>query len=192
MAKLDSVSKKVIDDAENEKKRELDKARRMASKIIKESKEEAGEIHCKGKLEAWHRYKEKLAVELSRIESGLNQKILLYKIGLVDDVIQEAKKTLSNMGKEDYRKFLKKSIKSLDIDGDYYVIGGKEKKIDDKMVRSIANLKKSDEKPDFEKGIKIIKGRAEYRISPEILIDSEIDDIRMEVALELFGKDREK
>ncbi len=192
MAKLDSVSKRILDDAEKEKKLEMDKARKIASEIIEESKKEAGEIHRNGKLNAWNKYKEKLGIELSRIKSGLNQKILLYKIGLVDDAVREAKKRLSNMDKKDYRKFLKKTLKTLNIDGGYYVIGSEEKKIDSKMIESIANLKNLDEKPDFKKGVKIIKGKAEYKISPEILIDSEIDDIRMEVALELFGSSEEK
>ncbi|MEA2015996.1 MAG: hypothetical protein U9O59_04760 [Actinomycetota bacterium] len=192
MAEMDRVSKKVIDEAEKEKRRELDKAEKMASEIIEDSKKEAEEIHRKGKLDAWNRYKEKLGIELSRIRSGLNLKTLLYKIGLVDGVIQEAKERLSNMDREDYRKFLKKNLESLNIDSGYYVIGSEEKKIDSKMVESVAGLKKSDEKPDFKKGIKVIKGRAGYRISPGILIDSEIDDIRMEIASELFERSGEK
>jgi hypothetical protein len=55
------------------------------------------------------------------------------------------------------------------------------------MVESIAKIKKLNEEPDFKKGIKIISGKAEYNISPEALIDSDLDDIRMEVAKELFG-----
>jgi len=192
MAEMDRVSKKVIDEAEKEKKKELDKARKMASEILEEAKKEAREIRSKGKLDAQDRYREKLGIELSRIRSGLNQKTLLYKIGLVDDVIQEAKERLSNMDKKDYKKFLRKNLGSLNIDSGYYVIGSEEKKIDGKMVESIANLKKSDEKPDFKKGIKIVKDKAEYRISPGILIDSEIDDIRMEVASELFERSGEK
>ncbi len=192
MEKMDSVSKKVIAEAEKAKKRELEKAKKMASEIIEESKKEAIEIHRSGKLDAWNRYREKLGIELSRIKSQMSAKILLYKISLVDDVIDEAKKRLSNMSREDYVKFLKNSIKSLNIDDSYYVIGSEEEKIDDEMVASISNLKKSDKKPDFKKGIKIIKGKALYRISPEISIDSEIDDIRMEVAQELFGSSGEK
>jgi V/A-type H+/Na+-transporting ATPase subunit E len=192
MEKLDSVSKKVIDEAEKAKKRELEKAKKMASEIIEESKKEAIEIHRSGKLSAWNRYREKLAIELSRIKSQMNSKILMYKIGLVEDVIDEAKKRLLNMDKDDYKEFLKNSLESLNIDDGYYLIGSEEEKIDDEMVASIANLKKSGEKPGFKKGIKIIKGKAEYRISPEISIDSKIDDIRMEIAMELFGNSGEK
>jgi len=192
MEKMDSVSKKVINEAEKAKKHELEKAKKMASEIIEKSKKEAIEIHRSGKLDAWNRYREKLGIELSRIKSQMSAKILMYKISLVDDVIDEAKKRLSNMSREDYAKFLKNSIKSLNIDDGYYVIGSEEEKIDDEMVASISNLKKSGEKPDFKKGIKIIKGKALYRISPEISIDSEIDDIRMKAAQELFGSSGEK
>jgi len=192
MSELDNVSKKVLDDALKEKEQELKEAKKKASEIIEKAKQRALEIHRNGKLKAWHRYKEVLNVELSKIKSRLNQEILLYKINLVDEVINKAKEKLLGMSKEDYKKFLEKNLKALNIDSGYYLIGSEEKDIDSKMIESIANLKKAEGRPDFKKGIKIIKGKAEYIISPDVLIDSEIDDIRMEVASHLFGNGREK
>ena len=192
MSELDNVSKKVLDDALKEKEQELKEAKKKASEIIEKAKQRALEIHRNGKLKAWHKYKEVLNVELSKIKSRLNQEILLYKINLVDEVINKAKEKLLGMSKEDYKKFLEKNLKALNIDSGYYLIGSEEKDIDSKMIESIANLKKAEGRPDFKKGIKIIKGKAECIISPDVLIDSEIDDIRMEVALYLFGNGREK
>lgn len=191
MPELDNVSRKVLDDAEKEKERELDEARKKAAEIIKGAKKRASELHREGKRKAWNRYREVLNIELSKIKSELNQKILLYRIDLVDDVIAEIKKKLSNMDKKDYKKFLEKNIKALNIDSGHYMIGSEEKKIDDRMIESIADLKKSDRKADFKKGVKIIREKAEYHISPEILIDSEIDDIRMEIAAQLFDNSGE-
>ncbi len=192
MSELDNVSKKVLEDARKEKQRELDEAGKKASEIIEKAKERAAELHRDGKLRSWRRYKEVLNIELSKIKSGLDQKILMYKIDLVDDVIGRAKKKLLSMDKKNYKQFLEKNLKALNINDGYYLIGSDEENIDNEMVESIANLKKAEGKPDFKRGIKIIKGKAEYNISPDILIDSEIDDIRMETALFLFGNDKEK
>lgn len=190
MAELDNVSKKVLDDAGKERDKILGEARKKASVVTEKAEGKAKEIHRSGKLRAWERYKEVLNIEVSRAKSELNQKILMYKIGLVDDAIDRAREKLTGLGKKDYEKFLKKTLGALNVDGGYYQIGSEETNIDSKMIESIADFKKADGKPDFKKGIKIIKGKAEYNIAPDSLIDSNIDDIRMDVALYLFGKEK--
>ena len=190
MEELDNVSKKILDDAVKGREKELNETRAKASMIIEEAKNKAIEIHRDGKLEAWQRYKEFLNIELSKIKSELDQKVLVYKISLIDDVIENVKRRLSNINKKDYEKFLKKNLEILNIKSGYYQIGSEEAGIDNKMIESIADLKKADGKPDFKKGIKIIKGKAEYNIAPDILVDSNIDDIRMEAALYLFSEEK--
>ncbi|OFW47059.1 MAG: hypothetical protein A2163_01885 [Actinobacteria bacterium RBG_13_35_12] len=190
MEELDNVSKKILDDAVKGREKELNETRAKASMIIEEAKNKAIEIHRDGKLEAWQRYKEFLNIELSKIKSELDQKVLVYKISLIDDVIENVKRRLSNINKKDYEKFLKKNLEILNIKSGYYQIGSEEAGIDDKMIESITDLKKADGKPDFKKGIKITKGKAEYNIAPDILVDSNIDDVRMEAALYLFGKEK--
>lgn len=190
MTDIDNVSKKILDDAGKERDKILDEARKKASVAIEETEERVKEIHQSGKLRAWEKYKEVLNIEVSRAKSELNQKILMHKIGLVDEVIGKAKKKLTCLGKKDYEKFLKKNLDVLSIDEGYYQIGSEERNIDGKMIESIANFKKADGKPDFEKGIRIIKGKVEYNIAPDSLIDSNIDDVRMDVAFYLFGKEK--
>lgn len=192
MSELDNVSRKVLDDARKEKERRMDEARKKAADIIDRAKQRAGEVKKDGRLKASQKHKEVLNIELSKIKSEMDREILMHKIKLVDDVIEEAKKKLLAMNRKDYKKFLIKSLKPLDIDGGFYQIGTEEKNIDGKMIESIAELKKAEGKADFKKGIKIISGKAEYNISPGILIDSDIDDIRMEAARYLFGNDKEK
>jgi len=190
--KLDNVSKKILDDARKEREFELERARKEAQEIIEKAKQKATEIHREGKLKAWRKYKEILNIELSRIKSELDQGILEYKINLIDDVISEAKKKLLNMDREDYKKFIIKSLKNLNIDSGYYMIGSEENNIDSELIESIGDFKKSEEKPDFKRGIRIIKGKTEYNIAPDILIDSNIDDVRMEIASFLFSGDGDK
>jgi V/A-type H+-transporting ATPase subunit E len=187
MQEIDNVSRKILDDAEEAKEHELERARKEARDIIEKAKQKAAEIHREGKLKAWEKHKEILNIELSRVKSELDQKILMYKLNLIDDVIGEAKKRLLNMDREDYKKFIAKNLKALNIDSGYYIIGSEENNIDSSMIESAGNFKRSEENPDFKRGVKIIKGRTEYNISPDTLIDSNIDDIRMEVASYLFS-----
>ena len=190
MTELDNVSKKVLDDARKERDKILEEARKKASVIIEDAEKKVKDIHQAGKLEAWEKYKEVLNIELSRAKSEINQKMLMYKIGLIEDAIDGARKKLTGLDKKDYEKFLKKTLGALDIDGGYYQIGSEETIADDRMIESIKGLKKAEGKPDFKKGIRITKGKAEYNITPESFIDANIDNLRMDTALYLFGKEK--
>ena len=190
MTELDNVSKKVLDDARKESDKILEEARSKANAIIEEARKKVKDMDQAGRVEAGEKYKEILNIELSRTKSEINQKMLMYKIGLIEDVIGRARKKLEDPGKKDYEKFLKKTLGALDVDGGYYQIGSEETIIDGRMVESIKSLKKAEGKPDFKKGIRIIKGKAEYNITPESFIDANTDDLRMNTALYLFGKEK--
>jgi V/A-type H+-transporting ATPase subunit E len=190
MAELDNVSKKILDDAEAEKKKILDEARAKAGDIIAEAEKKAEEIMQEGKVKAQERYREVFDVEVTRAKTELNQKVVNYKIDLIDDAIAEAKKRLSGLDKKEYKKFLKKTLKELKVKSGSYQIGSQEKNIDGKMVESIKRLKKEGGRPDFKKGIRIIKGKARYNITADSMIDPDIEDIRMETALNLFGEEK--
>jgi hypothetical protein len=73
-----------------------------------------------------------------------------------------------------------------------YLIGRNEKRIDDKTMQSIlekVHLKKSNNSDEFETGLKIFNKNVQYHISPETLVEAEIDDIKMEIAFFLFGRE---
>ncbi len=190
MAEMDNVSKKIIEDAKKRKEEILNEAREKVSVIIKEAEGRAKEIYRNGKMKAQDKYKQVFDMELDRAKMELKQKIISYKISLIDEVIGRAKDELSNLGKKEYKKFLEKIFGIMDIEKGFYQIGSEEKNVNGKMIESIANLKKADGKPDFKKGIKIIKKKAEYNITADSLIDSNIDDIGMETAINLFGKEK--
>jgi V/A-type H+-transporting ATPase subunit E len=190
MAELDNVSRKILDDAAAEKQKILDEAIAKAADITAEAEKKAEEIMQEGKIKAHERYQEVFGVEVTRAKTELNQKVINYKIDLIDDVIAEAKKGLSDLDKKEYEKFLKKTLNELKVKGGSYQIGSREKNIDGKMIESIAKLKKEGGSPDFKKGVRIIKGRARYDITADSLIDPNIEDIRMETALNLFVEEK--
>jgi len=190
MAELDNVSKKILEDAAAEKEKILTEARGKASAIVEEAEKKAEEIKQEGKLKAKEKYQEVFDVEVTRAKTELNQKVINYKIDLIDDVIAEAKKRLSDLDKKEYERFLRKTLKELKVKNGSYQIGSQEKSINGKMIESMAKLKKAGGKPDFKKGIKIIKGKAQYNITADSLIDPNIEDIRMETAFNLFGEEK--
>jgi len=193
MADIENVSKKIIDDACLEKEKVTNEAKEKASLIIAEAEKRKKRILEEGKQNAGERYKEVYNMEVFKAKSGFNQKILLQKIDLVDRVIKKAKQKLTGAGRKDYEKLLGKIIKSINISKALYQIGTKENIIDDKMLKSVAadmNLEKSSITADFEKGLKIIDGKAEYRISAETFIEANMDDLKMDTAFFLFGKEQ--
>lgn len=190
MAELDNVSKKILDDAAEERKKILDEARAKAADIIAEAEKKAEETMQEGKVKAREKYREVFDVEVTRAKNELNQKAINYKIDLIDGAIAEAKKRLSDLDKKEYEKFLKKTLKELKVKSGSYQIGSQEKNISGKTVESIAKLKKEGGRPDFKKGIRIIKGKAHYNITADSVIDPNIEDIKMETALNLFGKEK--
>ena len=193
MADIENVSKKIIDDACSEKEKVTNEAKEKASSVIAEAEKRKKRILEEGKQIAGERYKEVYNMEVFKAKSGFNQKILLQKIDLVDQVIKKAKEKLAGAGKRDYEKLLGKVLKSMNISKALYQIGTKENRIDDKMLKSVAagmNLKISSTAADFEKGLKIIDGKAEYRISAETFIEADLDDLKMDTAFFLFGKEQ--
>jgi len=190
MAELDNVSKKILEDTTVEREKILDEARKKASAIVEEAENKAKEINQDGKLKAQKKYKEVFDVEVIKARTELDQKMIIYKIGLIDEVIAKAKERLSSLDKKQYERFIKNTFKTLNVKDGCYQIGSEEKNIDSKMIESIADLKKANVKPDFKKGIKIVKGKAQYNITADSLVDSNIDDIRMETAIYLFGKEK--
>lgn len=191
MTELDNVSKKILEDATLEREKILDEARKKASSIIGEAEDKVKEINQDGKLKAQKKYREVFDVEVTRAKTELNQKMIACKIKLIDETTAKVKERLWSLDRKQYEKFIKRTLKSLNIKEGQYQIGSKEKVIDGKMIESISNLEKAGGKPDFLNGIKIIKGKAQYNITADSLVDSDIDDIRMETAFYLFGKEKQ-
>lgn len=189
---IDSVSKKILDDAFLEREKIINEAKAKANLIIEQAINEKKKILEEGRRKAEERHKEIYNLELLKIKAEFNQKLLLDKLKCIDEVIQKVKEKLSNLDRGSYIRFLQKAIKELEIKDGEYKIGSKEKNIDDELVKvALGDLKvkKSDDKAEFEKGIKIISGKVEYYISPESTIEAGIDDIRMAIAHFLFDEE---
>ena len=109
-------------------------AEEKAAGIIAEAAKKAKEISAAAKAEAEVHYKKTFDMEVFKARSALDQKVLLTKLELVGDIIEKAKARLSGLDKKGWEKFLKKMAEQLDIGSGSYIIGKKEKVLDDSIA----------------------------------------------------------
>ncbi len=186
MDKMDNVSKKVLDDAQNIRKENLKEAEEKASRILAEAEEKINDLLKKGDTDAKEHYSRTYDMEVFKAKSGLDQKMLLEKIKLVESVIARAKEKLSSFDRKQWEKFLKKTIAGLGIKEGTYIIGSGEKVLDGDLVRSASGFKPAAGGRDLEKGLKVFEGKAKYDLTPEKYLDMDIEDLKMEIASYLF------
>ena len=122
MSNLDNLTSKIIRDAEVKKEEILNEANSKAEIIIKNKIEEASKnassILEKAEIES-KIIKERV---LSKAELDIRNKKLQAKQEIIEKVYEEAKKQLENMSAEEFQKFIRDSIMSLNIDGDEEII----------------------------------------------------------------------
>ncbi|MDZ7836984.1 MAG: hypothetical protein U5N58_02995 [Actinomycetota bacterium] len=104
-----------------------------------------------------------------KAKSGLEQKLLLSKLELVDSIISKAKQKLTEADKKMYLGFIKKSLDDLNLSQASYIIGSRENisRQDIKDMAPSAKLEPAEQQPDFDYGLKLISGNAEHLISPQ-------------------------
>ncbi len=191
---INNVAQKILGDAQAEKDAIIKKAEEEAKKIIEKAKEEKKAILKSAEDKGKTTYKEVYEIEKLKAESSYSRKILEYKLESIDRIIESIRKELENINKKDYEKFLSKVFSEINIEEGEFIIGSKEKNLNDKTIKTIAEknnikLKKSKIKPDFETGIRIIKGKARYNISPIFQFNENIDKYKMELSAILFPKE---
>ncbi len=190
MNEMDNVSKKVLDDAQDIRKENLEEAEEKASRILAEAGGEVKDILLKGKEESEEHYKGTYDLEVFKTRSGLEQKMLLGKIKLVDSIISKSKKRLRGIDRSQWEKFLAKSIAALGIKEGTYSIGSNEKILDDELIGSVSGFKPAGKGEELQDGLKVFGGKAEYDLTPEKYLDMDTEDLKMEIAAYLFGREK--
>ena len=188
----DNVSRRILEDAADEKKKIIQDAQNKAKEIIDSAEQKRKNLLEKAKLDAKAIYKRVYELEIAKAKSAARQDILLEKIRIVDETIQMAEAALKNSDGGMYLNILKEILKGIDTVSAEYVIGKKDNVFTSAMIQKIPEgkmLKESKKESDFDNGLKIIEGKKEYIISAETLVKDKIDDIRMEIAEFLFDKE---
>jgi len=187
---MDNVSRKIIEDAEAVRSKNIREAEEKASGIIAEAESKIQEIIEEGRARAKKHYESTYAIEYDRVRVALEQKLLLRKLEIVGGIIAGAKRRLSGLDREGWKKFLKKMAGELDIKGGKYIIGKNEDAVDGSLVSTIKGLEPDDAIPDFDRGIKITGDKTEISLSPAAYLDTDIENLKMEIASFLFDGEK--
>jgi len=168
MAEIENLPKKIIEDGENEGKKIKENAHITSSKIIEKNKELANKIINDAKIIAETVYKEVNEKKISQNEAVKRQEILSKKMGIVENVMKKIIEEIENLPKDTYREYFKRNAKQLNLSEGEFTIGVKEKKIDLSFVKEIfkpVKLIESNEKADFDYGVKIMSPGSLYTLS---------------------------
>ncbi len=193
MSEIENVSKKILEDAEKQMGQIIESADQRAREILKEAEEKKSKIISEAKKEASEKYEQVYHMELSKSKAQMEQKILLSKLDLVESVIEKSKKSLKDMDATKYASYIKSKLNSLDIAEGVYLIGKNEKVLDHDMLKPLMdqiNVKQAKESPDFEEGLKIFSGNAQYSISFLNAIEAAKEDLKIEVASYIFDEEK--
>ncbi len=194
MSHISNVANKILNDADIEKENIINAAKEKADILINEAKKEKDDSIKDTKKIAIIRKKDIYETELLKVYSEMNQKILEYKINIIDSIIEKASGQLLKPEAKKYKSFIEKMLKKSEIKKGEVLIGKRDKNINAKNIVSIAKkmktaIKESKEKADFEFGVKIVSGKASYNLSPYDYFTSSVDEFRIELASILFPKE---
>jgi V/A-type H+/Na+-transporting ATPase subunit E len=193
MSEIENVSKKILDDAKKQSDAILESAEKKAREILKDAEEQRAKTMSEAKKEASEKYGQVYDMEISKNKAQMEQQILLAKLELVESVIEKAKKSLKDVDAKKYVSYINNKLNSLDISEGVYLIGRNEKVLDHDMLKPLMeqiNVKKADEKPDFEEGLKIFSGNAQYSISLLNAVEVVKEDLMIEIASYIFDKEK--
>lgn len=193
MSEIENVSKKILDDAARQKEEMLEAAEKKAQEILSEAEDKRSRIKSEAKKQASEKYDQVYQMVLSKNLAQMEQKVLLSKLGLIEGVIEKAKKRLKESDSKEYLTYIKGVLNSLDLPEGAYMIGKNEKGLKEEALRPLmdqANIKRSKDEPDFDEGVKIVSGNAQYSISFPDAIEAIKEDLKIELASFLFDEEK--
>lgn len=196
MSNIKNLTSKIIKDSEEKKANILKDANEQKSKILSKKNDEAQRdkeaVIEKAKLEAASR-KERI---ISSAELKARNSKLEAKQHIIDEVFSRSIEELSKLPSEDFKSFVKETIKNTAIDGDEKIILNDEGKkvITSDVLNELnaelsqkGNLTISDETADFKGGFVLEKNGIEINNTFEALVNSLRDELEFEVAKVLFN-----
>ena len=193
MSEIENVSKKILDDADKQKEEIIDSANKKAKEIIKEAEEKKEKIISDAKKEASEHYEQVYNMEVYKGIAQMEQKVILKKLDLVDKVVEKSKKSLIGSTKKEYLSYIKNILSEIDIKKGSYLIGNNENVLTYELLDDLMkdnDIEKSEDEPDFDEGLKIFSGNAEYSISFLKAIESLQEDIVIDIASFIFDEEK--
>ena len=196
MSNLNNITSKILKDAEVERDNILALAEEDRNKILakrtKSAEETKSEVLEKAKVEA----KSKKERIVSSAKLQVRNDKLTAKQTIIDEVFVKSVEALENLSDEEFITFLKTSISSMNLEGEYNLILNKKglSLVDNKMVVEInskikpkAKINVSEYIRDFKGGFILENNGIEVNYTYEALVSSQRDELEFEVAKVLFN-----
>ncbi len=196
MSNLNNITSKILRDAEVERDNILALAEEEKNKILakrtKNAEETKFEVLEKAKVEATSK-KERI---VSSAKLQVRNDKLTAKQTIIDEVFVKSVEALENLSDEEFITFLKTSIASMNLEGEYNLILNKKglSLVDNKMVEEInstieskAKINISEYIRDFKGGFILESNGIEINYTYEALVSSQRDELEFEVAKVLFN-----
>ncbi len=199
MSNLQHITSKIKQDSEVQRDAILAKANEESKKIIDKkivlAKKDAADIIEKSKIEA--------VVRKNRILSNAQLKVRNDKLSAKQEVIEKvfitAKEKLNNMSADEFKKFVKSKILTLDIAGDENIIVDSKRKeiLDSEFINDLnsnlkslnkkGELKLSEVEGNFNGGFIIEKNGIEINNTFDSLVNSLREEMEFEIARVMFN-----
>ncbi|SHH25191.1 V-type ATP synthase subunit E [Clostridium grantii] len=198
MSNLNTLTSKIIEDANKKAEQLLAEARsnekNIIDKSIAQAEKEGDFLIEKAKVES----KTRSERVLSNAQLTVRNMKLEAKQQVLNNTFALAVEELSKISAEDHAKFIKESILSLPIDGDEEIIVGMnnsavtpnlmlEINTELKKAGKLGTLKLSLEKREMKGGFVLAKAGIEINNTFEALVNSFRDELEAEVARALFN-----
>ncbi|MDK2991201.1 MAG: V/A-type H+/Na+-transporting ATPase subunit [Clostridiales bacterium] len=200
MAGIDSIVRRIEDDARDKAEQILNDARIEADDIIDAARKKAHDIESSILNKA-----ESDAAEVKRrmhmaAQLRMRKDILAVKQEMIDKAFEQALQRIEAMDAEHYSQYIKRWILSSDIDGDEEIIisAADRGRITPEFIASINEALKADgkigsmflseEHRDIRGGFILKKGGIEMNSSVEALVRMDRDELESDIAQTLFGE----
>ncbi|MDK2903247.1 MAG: V/A-type H+/Na+-transporting ATPase subunit [Clostridiales bacterium] len=200
MAGIDSIVRRIEDDARKNAEQKLDDARIEADDIIDAARKKAHDIESSILNKA-----ESDAAEVKRrihmaAQLRMRKDVLAAKQEMIDKAFEQALRRIEAMDAEDYRQYIRRWLLSSDINGDEEVIISESdaERITPEFIASIneelkavgkpASMFVSDERRDMRGGFVLKRGSIEMNSSVEAVIHMKRDELESDIARVLFGE----
>lgn len=199
MANLDNLISKILEDANSKAKEIIDEAKKREEKTIEsftsKAEKEKELIINKSHIESKIR-KERV---ISNTNLEIRNKKLRVKQELIENVFDRAENTLQEISQDEYNKFVRNFILSMDIDGDEEIVISRNYKnvINENLISSIngelinkgkkGELKLSSENRDIKGGFILCKSGIEINCTFEALVPSLRDELEDKILDILFN-----
>lgn len=189
---LESIKLKIIEDAKKEAEKILKEAESKKDNILKEAKAKVDEIIKKAKIEYEEVKNREIENKKVVAELEIGKQLLAAKRKLLEEVFNKLRLKMEGLPKGEYLSFFGRLLERAVETGDEEVVLGKNEKllngnfIQDINKRKGWNLKISNHRGNFEKGLILSRGDIEVNLSIDAIVKDVKEKWESEIVKKLF------